>query len=389
MEVNFSTNMTYFQKNLNILLLSTFLLLPFAAVHADQGNDKVLLTTSNEQNIYTAGEYLNIDSDIADDLLAAGQVLEINSPVAGDVTAAASTIDLLAPVSDDVRIAGQTIRIASQIGDHLVAFGQLIILRSSASIGGDAWIMGQSVEIRAPISGDVKIMTERLTIAAPITGNAQISAQQIIFEEEGRIAGDLMLKAPENVPTDKVGGTVTFDESKHETPRNDFQHQARELFHGFSVVMFLASLLLGAVIIFLTMPFWRSFAESARTHPFINFGIGLLFLILVPIVTIILFATLVGLPLGFVVLFVYIATLIFVGIIDGLALGAFFFPINPKTDTKHLLGAFVLGSILLFLLGLLPIIGGVLKFVIFLLAIGAVIQTKWELCKVLRKAKKI
>ncbi len=388
--MDFLNTMKLFPQQLaSLVLCGSVFLMCLVPVYAAENSSTVSLTTSNGDNFYTVGEYLTTTNDVPDDFFAAGQAIEVNNPVTGDVAAAGTTIDISADVGGDVRIAGQTLRVAANVADHLIAFGQIIILRSNASIGGDAWLGGTTIEISAPIAGDARIYANHVTISAPIAGNALIEANQITFTGEGRINGNLDLTAPQNIAPEKVGGEITFQETKSGEKAKDFKYQAQALFSGFSFFMFLASLLLGGLIIFLLQPFWRSYSETVRTRPFVNFAVGLLVLIIMPILAIICMATLVGLPVGFIILFLYIASIIFVSIMDGIALGAFFFPVTKTTDFRHLLASFVLGSILLFLLGLVPIAGAFLKFVIFILALGAFFHIKWELFGALRKTKKI
>lgn len=380
-------------KNTPLFVGAASLLLVLA-VFAPQvfANEEIKsLRSSNGQNIYTVGKSLDIKDNTPDDLFIAAQFIAVNGNVGGDIMAAGQTVDILSDeVAGDVRLAGQSLSVSSKVRDQLIAFGNTVILRSTAAIGGDAWIVGQDVEIRSPIAGSVKLTGETIRIDAPIAGNAEINANSVIFTDNGSIQGNLALTASANVAREKIGGELIFHQTESTTyAKQTFQDRLIELLSGASMYMFLFTLLLGAALIYLMLPFWIAFADSARTFPFVNFGLGFLALIVMPIVAILLFITLIGFPIGFIVLFAYIALLIFVGIIDGLALGALFFPITKKTNFNQLLASFAVGSTILYLLCLIPVLGWFIKFIIFVLALGTLMHVKYELLLVLRKAKRI
>lgn len=362
--------------------------LPALAAEQPETLDRV---TRDGQNRYGAGMVLTYPDAIGDDLYAAGQQIIVTGRIGGDVGAAAGTVEITGPIAEDVRIAGQYLTVASpDIGGNLVAAGQNIVFRSAVNIRGDAWVYGSFVELKGKIGGNLKVVADQLIIDAPIAGDAEITANRISFGERGSINGKLTLRAPENVPDEKVSGEIAFTPTeKQGAAGTPIEREASKLLSPWSIFGLFVSLIFGFIFLAVFRPFGILFATSVKANPFVSMGIGFLALIAIPVAFVLLLVTLIGMPIAFLLLFLYLALLIFVGMFDGLVIGSLLFPFTKAQSLWHLFGAFTVGTFFTFLLGVLPYFGPVLQFLIFLTALGTLLRVKYDLMGVLRKAKKI
>ena len=122
--------------------------------------------------------------------------------------------------------------------------------------------------------------------------------------------------------------------------------------------------------------------ENAVTQPLLEMGRGLVVLIVLPVVSALLFFTLIGVPLGFLGLFAFIAAMLGVWMIVPIILGsiahhALFKTVAYEVSWKTIL----LGTALYVLVGIIPFLGGLAQFALILLTLGAVLKLKWDIAK--------
>ena len=283
-----------------------------------------------------------------------GGNVEIVEAVDGDAQGAAGSIRIDAPVAGDARLAGGRIE-----------------LGTGAAIAGDASIAGGSVIVRGAIQGDLKAAGGHVTIDGPIAGNASIAAGSLRLGPNARIGGKLRYR----------GGSLEKDSAAAVT--GGIQHRAsRERSHapfGDSAGPWLwtAGLMVLAAILAAALPGPSSrMIEELREKPWMAPLLGFIVLTTVPIAAVIVMITIIGIPIGLLVLLAYLALLL-VGyvtaavVIGGLLLGRF------KAEAVGLAawraGAAVLAVLALTLLSRVPFLGGFLQFAALIVGVGLLI----------------
>lgn len=145
-----------------------------------------------------------------------------------------------------------------------------------------------------------------------------------------------------------------------------------ELGRIFHIYWFFVSLAFGAVLLIVAPDFSIEISKNVTDKPAKMAGVGFLVLVGVPILLITLLITIIGIPLsiGGGILF---GLLVWIASIYGkFAVGTWLLSIVDKTNPW---AALIIGLLIGVLLGFIPIIGGLIKFVIFLLGLGALIYT--------------
>jgi uncharacterized membrane protein len=103
-------------------------------------------------------------------------------------------------------------------------------------------------------------------------------------------------------------------------------------------------------------------------------GLGALFL--TPIVSIILMMTVIGIPLGFIMLIIWFIMLYFAQIMVGLGLGKQIRERLFKAKKKNIMADLIIGVTVLYLLFAIPILGGIIMFFSTLLGLGVIWRYK-------------
>lgn len=193
------------------LAVLALLLLWGAALAAEfAGDDQYVLPRGQviSDDLYVAGGEVIIDGTVEGDLVVAGGYVEINGVVMGDVIAAGGAIIIAGVVQDDVRAAGGAVIVTGAIGDDLVASAgggwpglvvsaggrtipQGLQIASSATIGGDAYVVGGQGQISGSVGRHLVAAMRTVSFGGRAGGNATLMGETVQVDERARVQGEL------------------------------------------------------------------------------------------------------------------------------------------------------------------------------------------------------
>ena len=377
-------------KNFNKVLVSLTVLLlvsPVLTFAAEFRAGQQPSFTSGEktgENLYMVGGTVVSAGSADKDLLVAGGTALVSGPVVGDLFVVGGNITVLSPVSGDMRVGGGNIMISGNIlGDAVVGGGQIIL--SGKSIGGDAAIAGGTVRMDTEVKGNVKIAGGEIYINAPVGGDADIKAEKLTLGPNADIKGNLKYQATKLVTIEeggKVRGETVFTELKG---RDGAKKSAGVILGFFTFVLVAKFLMLLATALIVGLVFRRyskELVEKATVSPLKELGRGVVTLIVLPILSIILLITIIGIPLGILGLLSFVMLFIYATIITPIFLGALVYKwISRKSDYVVNWKTILLGTVVYFLLGLIPFLGWIAICVAVAITLGAALNIKWQVVK--------
>ncbi len=362
------------------------LLIPFAVFAAEFRADKAPSFTATEMvsgNLYMAGGSVQSAGTVQGDLVVAGGTIVVSGPVAQDVLAAGGSPTIISSIGGDLRVAGGNVVVQGAVkGDVLAAGGNISL--GGTGVGGDVAIAGGSVRIDAPIAGDLKVAGGNVTINAPIHGNVEMHGGKLTLGPKAVISGNLTYTAQEVATLEggaKVTGATTFTQSTSSMNKAAIA----TAFFSFWLLARLVMLLIGAYALALIFPrFTRELVMLANASMLPELGIGVVFAIVAPVLSVILIVTLFGLPFGFMGLLAYIALLIFASIAAPIIAGSIVQRLWKHGEYAVDWKTILLGIVVYYLLGFIPFLGWLIKCFFFLVTLGAIISIKWNIIKAWR-----
>ena len=268
-------------------------------------------------------------------------------------------------------LAGQNVNINGQISKNIYAAGETITLSKDANIGKDLFLAGDSINLNGNIQRNINIYASTVTIkkGTTINGNITIEASNIKVEDGASIKGTL--KYNEDAKNDindnsSIGKITTYEKEKNE---------------GFNTSEILSSIL-NMVVVFLsitiiipkTLDKTNEIYKKKNNNYIKNIGIGFLILICVPLISLILLASNIGVYLGLILVALYAIAIYLSFIISGYILGNLILVKLMKLNTNKYLSG-IIGIILLKILMVIP----VLSTIICLIAITLGLATIWNL----------
>lgn len=213
-----------------------------AEVRGGEGEEAIFRLPAGEvvnDDLYVGASEIYIDGIVEGDLVAAGGYIEVNGEVREDVILAGAGIVINGRVGDDARIAGGSVTITGAIADDLFVAGggpfwpgapavpfrigardivPGVQLASSATVGGDSYIVGGRGALNGLYSGDLFAGMSSIILGGRVEGDARLYGQQVEVREDARVAGTLRYGSgqPATIPAG-VAATVVQEEAPQAT----------------------------------------------------------------------------------------------------------------------------------------------------------------------------
>lgn len=325
-------------------------------------DDAVSIDDSGLEDVFAAGERIDLASSIAGSAHLAGRRLEIRGPVGDALYAAAADVAVLAAVAGNASLAGYDVAVEGPVGGNLRAAARHV--RIAGPVAGTAILGGQDVTLESTIGGDVVI-----------------GANRVSFGPEARIDGRLSLYGEDAARLDVPTNVIPADRIDRHTIRGeDTYHEigTRPATWITAAGAFLAGLIFISVMTGLLAAVAPVGVDRMRTiaggRPLRALWIGFLALSALIGSVFVLGATLVGL-LATPVILLALAMLSFLGYLIGVyLLGSLVwsrFNRHPADVLPERLVVAAIGTVASGLLGLVPFVGWLALYALGLIGIGA------------------
>ncbi len=341
-------------------------------VSGQQAAEVINIDNPANEDLYLAGRSINILSPVTGDAVVAGQRINLAQPVSEDVIAAGERVNINADIGDDFRAAGRIINLDAAIGDDAILAGESVTLSPDSRVSGRAWIAGRSVELAGQIDAELRAAAQSVIISGDINGNVYLIAESIEISPGAKISGDFLYRSP-NDANISPGATISGKISRQEIEMPDKAEVAIFPFLAFSFLSLLLSL---GVLVWLFPRYMTNASASIIEDGFKAIGVGVVFLLVTPALILVMLITVLGIPLGLVLLAFYL-TMLFVGFLAGIHfVSDMIFKLLGKSTgsfTIWRLLAAALAIVVIMAVQLVPIVGGLGLTVLFLLGLGAAV----------------
>ena len=325
---------------------------------------------------FVAGDDVSLTGPVEGDAFVAGGRSEISGRVAGDAIVTGGTVEIRGEVDEDVYAAGGDLRIDAIIRGDLHAAGGTISVEREAQVQGDATVAGGNIDVEGSVLGELQAFGGRVELNAAVGGDVDIAAEDIRIGPDARIGGRVLYRSP-NRPAVAEGAVIVGGLEKRERVWKSLSPESgvgRVVTGIVRTLWFTGALLLGAVLVVILPGFTREAAATVRSETLASIGLGVGLLLAVPVLAVLLFITIIGIPLGFAVLLGYGLLLMLGYLTAALSLGDWALSRARPGD------AVATGWRILFLLvalvgislvRLVPWVGDLAVFVLFLAGLGA------------------
>lgn len=359
---------------------------------------RVVIDKPVYEDLYIAGGNITIDAPVHGDLILAGGTVIINDSVTNDILVAGGEITFKGYAGDDIRCAGGKLVVDKNLAGDLVITGGNVQITRTAIIGGSLLAGGGDVLLNGTVKGYAKSgagslkmngVVERnldvkggdVLINGIVNGSTTLAARKIRIGPDASFMREVKYwdsKGDVNFGQSVKNGQAVFDESLEiDAPRWQFL--------GFASFLALLWYLAVALIFILVIRYLfgaqlqKAGATLTSSIPR-HIGLGLLFIVLVPVAIAVAFVTIVGLPLGLLAMVLYFIIMLLSNIITAAVLTNWF---NTRYEMRWSfriqVWATLIAFIVLKLVSLIPFIGWAAVLLALCLVFGSVIDNiKWR-----------
>ncbi|MFA5644179.1 MAG: polymer-forming cytoskeletal protein [Patescibacteria group bacterium] len=326
-----------------------------------------------EGNLYFTAKSVTIEGQVLGDVIGIGSNIQINGQIKGDLITIAQNININGKIEGNVRVISNALNIFGTVNKNINFLGESLILNEGSLINQDVLFKsinsefnGQvnqnihggsnSVSIRGKIGQDVDLIIDaskkrkylnslQINETALISGSLNYQAGNDALIETSEIKGEINKKNPTKTKNKTTGNKVFY--------------------------LIVSSFLIALIINRLFKKEVKLLKKTILEKNYKLIGYGSILLFLTPIAIFLLFLTIIGLPIAFISLFLWLILVYISRILTALVLGDYLFKLIKKEALSPYL-KIITGIVLLTLLIILPYIGWIFSLLSILLGLGSI-----------------
>ena len=386
----------------------------------DKSNWLVLLmsllicTTPLSGLVIKSGDDIDIavDDIIDDDLIAFGQNISINGKIKGNDCAFSQDADIRGDIDGSIYcgaananidvssvgtiwIGAGDVNVKGNILNNVLVFGGAVDVQEGTEIGNDLIVYGGKLRVDGGVEGAVKGSVGTLIVSGKVYC-LDMEAEEIILRSGALITGDIVVTS-DTEPVIEEGAEILGEMRVKRPHEVDVGEKAvfalapiiAFLVALFKIIVFITKIVVGVVLIALFKRYVRRIMDTMLNKPWHCLGWGFIGLIIIPVAVIILLSLLIGYPFAILGIYIYTIMLYLASIFAGLIIGEKIIKLFKKEGDISLYLSFIIGMIILLILGFIPILGFLVKIIVLLFGSGMVLLGSWNLIKDIRAKKLI
>ncbi len=314
------------------------------------------------ENGFHAGDKVSLGDALDTSSFVAGNSIDMSSEIDGLNFVAGNNISLSSK-QDHLFVAGNNITLNEVVTKDAFLAGSTVTVNSSTI--RDLYVAAQTVKINSNIYRNAYVGGDKVIINTTIEGNVKIAADDITIGEEAVIHGTLTY--PDKAKIDISESAVVTETKTYETKEVETEQTLVSKIKS-AITSFLSLLLIAVILLAINKKFFKRIDEEDKTAAYIfkTVFIGFGFLVLLPLSAIFIMITVIGIPLSIISLILY---------------GIFIY--LSMIPTSYYVGKWVLGKTIkneylllassllaVYVLKLVPFIGGYIGFISLLLGLG-------------------
>ena len=354
-------------------LLTVLLMLSLPSFALERRHADFVTVTANEtvdDSLAAAANTVRVDGVINGDLLAFGGTVEVRGTVKGDLLSFCKRTVVSGTVEGNIFDFSNSLDLDGQLGHNLYGLVQSLRVNDRGHVGDGIVAAAGDVNLEGEVKRGVNMV---------LSGNADVSGS--IGRELTTVGGGLTL-----TNTARVGGNLSarvrqlkdvhIADGATISGKRDIQLQearksqlARPRFYFHQAVWLAAAMLVGWLGLVLFPGFFRATTQAVGSS-WLSLGLGVGVLAGVPVAMVAIAITLIGIPISLMLFAVYLTAIYLAKVWVGAFLGRILLKPSGATKGDWMLGLLV-GLLILTIVGFIPYLGGLVRFGVVCLGLGA------------------
>jgi cytoskeletal protein CcmA (bactofilin family) len=279
--------------------------------------------------------------------------------------------------------AGANVEILGKVGGGLKAFGANVL--SAGDVQGTLRSCGANVVLAGKYRSKVKAAAANLTLSGTFDGDVNVRAARIIVTPTAVIKGNLIYASADLIV--QKGARITGEVIQRQVmvEKQWIEKWGRQGIKAmipigvfFWLISLAALVIVGLLINYLFPKKTDAVISTISQSLWKNLWSGFIFFVVVPMAIIVSFITVVGIPAGIIAGILYGIAIYISTIYIGVWIGRKILGYLKKSMATAFFWPLVVGTIVIGLLTLIPIIGCFFRLFILLLTLGAMWLVMWK-----------
>src|SRR5207302_1136322 len=267
---------------------------------------------------------------------------------------------------------GEFVTVAANetVDDTLLAAGNNV--RMEGVVNGDLLVFARTLEVRGTVKG--------AEVSGSVGRDLTMAGGSLTLPSTARVGGNLTARV-RHLKNVEIADGATIAGKRDIQVRVRKSQFTRPRFYFYQAIWLAAAMLVGWLGLVLVPGFFEACTQAVGSG-WRSFGLGFGTLVVVPVTIIVAAITLVGIPVSFMLLAMYLTAIYLAKIWVGAFLGRALLKPAKVTKRDSLLGLLV-GLLILGIVGFVPYLGGLIRLVVLCLGLGAF---SWQLYRSSRLA---
>jgi len=369
------------KPGLGLLVMLLTVSLPSLALERRHG--EFITVAANEtvdDNLLAAGTTVRVEGVVNGDLLAFGQTVEVRGTVKGDLVSFAKRIVVSGTVEGNVYNCSQSLDLDGQLGRSIYGWVQSLRVDNRGHVGDGIVVGAGDVSLDGEVKRSVTIFASDADLSGSIGRELTMAGGRLTLTNSARVGGNLIARVRQ-LKNVHIADGATIAGKRDIQVRVRPSQFTRPRFYFHQVVWLAAAMLVGWLGLVLFPGFFEASTQAVGSG-WRSLGLGFGVLVGVPVAVIVVAITLVGIPISLMLFAVYLAAIYLAKIWVGAFLGRIVLKPTGTTKRDWMLGLLI-GLLLLTIAGFIPYLGGLVRFGVICLGLGAF---GWQLYRSSRPA---
>lgn len=328
------------------------------------------------------GDLVRVGSSVKDiglvegDLLVFADKVTAGGTTGGDRIFFARKINMAGVSQKDTRLVGGVINIGGSVKGNVSAAGGSINLDRFSRVEGNFLCFGGYADLEGSIAGSVRVIGGTVTIGGDIGGDVTAEGGRIVLKPGARIEGSLVYASPREAVI--AEGVEVSEGIRYLTPPLGCRviDIMQNGYGGISfyiirqVMEFLSLLIIGVFLLKCFPVFTGAAAGHIFGGPKASLAQGVCFLFIAPAAAVLVMATIIGFPLGIMMLLGYAVMVFTSKVTVALWLGQ---TLTRGWD-EHRTVPFIMGGVIISLLTTVPVLGWIVWFAVTAVGLGGIVS---------------
>ncbi len=317
--------------------------------------------------LFAAGRNIDISGEVNGDVFCAGQTITVTGIIHGDVICAGQTVRVAGQVDGSVRLAGQVVSLGGKVDGSASLAGQQVTLEGDSVVARDVSSAAASSIYNGSVGRDLFTGSSEATIAGSVSRNVNAYVDNLSFEKTANVKGNVSYTSA-NKANVASGAQIAGHQTRQQPPAKDqTKNSGFDLAFGlFSLVTFVV---IAMVLVLFAPRLFQLVTERGIKNPGRTALVGFVSLVVAPIVIIAVMLTVIGIPLGLILGLAWLLVVILSAPVTAFYLGRMLLPSNKRT-----LLAMLLGSLVLSIIFMIPIVSFFAVIISALLGTGMIVS---------------